>query len=453
MSGDDTMASVARQAGLVPTRGLRADPPELELRLVSTAEAFDALEPAWSALHQDCGARVFQSYEWLRTLWKHTGEQNPRRTLHIIVLAEAGRVVCIAPFQIEVVPVFGPIALRRLEFLGTGLSDYLDVLTVKGLEERCFDRVASQLATRSPAFDVISLCDIPNDSPVHERLHQALRRHGFDGAAFVSEQCPQTLLKATWKETLDAFEGQGKHLRERKKALAQLQQRFRAELEVCRNEQELSRDVEAFMELHQRRWTSSGQKGVYAEPEVAAFQREVARRFFERGWLHLSFLRVNGTRVSAHCSFRHEGVLSVYLTGSGEAGEATKYSPGLAHHWLCMEDLIPQGVVVYDFLRGIEPYKYKCGAVDVPNWTLQLFCGRARLARVKHAAALLRASLDRRMEKERLAFDHQRKTHGVLTTGMARYLWGRVQVTLRDGLTKVRAPEKSLTAAGRDRPP
>jgi CelD/BcsL family acetyltransferase involved in cellulose biosynthesis len=420
--------------------------PDLELRVVSTTADLDALQPAWSTLHEDCGARVFQSYEWLRTLWKHLGEQDPRRTLQVMVLSEAGRVVCIAPFQIEEVPALGPLALRRLEFLGTGLSDYLDILTLRGLEDRCFDRIASHLAARSAAFDVISLCDIPDDSPVHARLHQALRRHGFEGTAFVSEQCPQTALKATWQETLAAFEGRGKHLRERKKAFAQLQQRFRVELEVCRDEEGLSRDVEDFMEMHQRRWTSSGQKGVYAEPAVAAFQLEVARRFFGRGWLHLSFLRVDGARVSAHCSFRHGSLLTVYLTGTGEAGEATKFSPGLAHHWLCMEDLIPQGVVVYDFLRGTEPYKYKCGAVDVPNWTLQLFRGRARLARAKHAVALLRASLARRLEKERLAFDHHRRTLGLLSAGMARYLWGRIRVTMRDGLTKLRAPEKSLTA-------
>jgi len=424
--------------------------PALELRLVSTAADLEALEPAWSALHQECGARVFQSFEWLRTLWKHLGEHDPRRRLHVVVLAEAGRVVCIAPFQIERVPALGPLALRRLEFLGTGLTDYLDVLTVKGLEDRCFDRIASHLAAKPAAFDVISLCDIPDGSPTHAGLFEALRQHGFEGTAFISEQCPQTALKATWQETLAGFEGRGKHLRERKKAFAQLQQRFKVTLEVCQKEEELAHDVEDFVQMHQRRWTASGQKGVYAEPAVAAFQLEVAQRFFARGWLHLSFLRVDGARLSALCSFRHGDLLTVYLTGFGEAGEAAKLSPGLAHHWLCMEELIPQGVAVYDFLRGTEPYKYKCGAVDVPNWTLQLFRGQARLARRKHAVALLRASLARRLEKERLAFDHQRKSHGLFSAGMARYLWGRFLLTLRDGLTKLRAPEKSLTAAERE---
>jgi CelD/BcsL family acetyltransferase involved in cellulose biosynthesis len=447
-----TSVSETPQAGASPPRGPRAEPPALELRLVSTEEALDALEPAWSTLHQESGARVFQSFEWLRTHWKHLGEHDPRRKLHVIVLAEGDRVVCIAPLQVEVVPTLGPIKLRRLEFLGTGLTDYLDVLTARGFEERCFEQIASHLAARPAAFDVIALCDIPDASLTHAGLLQALRRHGFEGTAFVSEQCPQTVLKATWKETLDAFEGRGKHLRERKKAFAQLQQRFKVELEVCRNEEDLARDVQEFMEMHQRRWTSVGQKGVYAEPATVTFQLEVARRFFSRGWLHLSFLRVDGARHSVLCSFKHGGLLTVYLTGFGEAGAATKYSPGLAHHWLCMEDLIPQGVEVYDFLRGTEPYKYKCGAVDVPNWTLQLFRGGDRLARAKQAIALLRASLARRLDKERLAFEHQRQIHRLLSAGMARYLWGRVHLTVRDGWTKLRSPEKSLTVGRATRP-
>jgi CelD/BcsL family acetyltransferase involved in cellulose biosynthesis len=416
----------------------------LDLRLVSMTADLDALQPAWSSLHQECGAIVFQSYEWQRTWWKHLGEPDPGRELHVIVLTEAGRVICIAPLQVERVPALGPLRLRRLGFMGGVLTDYLDVLIAKGFEDRCFDRIAAHLAAGPVPFDVISLGDIPDASPTRAGLLQALRRHGFEGDAFVSEQCPRTQLLATWKETLASFDGN--HRRQLNKRCRQLQERFKVELEVCRREEDLAGDVQAFIQMHQHRWTSIGRKGVYAEPAVAAFQTEVSRLFFGRGWLYLSFLRVDGARISALCSFKHRDELAYYLNGTGEAGEAWKLSPGLVQHCLCMEDLVPQGVRVYDFLRGTERYKYECGAADVPNWTLQLFRGEARLARVRNAVALLRESLARRLDQERLAFDHQRKTHGLLSAEMVRHLWGRIRVTVRDGVTKLRAPEKSLTA-------
>jgi CelD/BcsL family acetyltransferase involved in cellulose biosynthesis len=416
----------------------------LDLRLVSTAEAFDALQPAWSALHQESGASVFQSYEWQRAWWRHLGEPHPDRELHVIVLEVSGRLVGIAPLQVELVPGLGPLRLRRIGFLGGVLTDHLDVLIATGFEDRCFDRIAAHLAARPVPFDVISLGDIPDASPTRPGLLQALRRHGFEGEAFVSEQCPRTQLLASWKETLASFDGN--HRRQLSKRCRQLQERFKVELEICRREEHLADDVEAFIQMHQHRWTSIGRKGVYADPAVAAFQAEVSRLFFGRGWLYLSFLRVDGVRISALCGFKYRDELAYYLNGTGEAGEAWKYSPGLVQHCLCMEDLIPQGVRVYDFLRGTERYKYECGAADVPNWTLQAFRGGARLARARNAVALLRESLARRLEQERLAFDHQRRSHGLLSAEMARHLWGRIHVTFRDGLTKLRTPEKSLTA-------
>ena len=125
---------------------------------------------------------------------------------------------------------------------------------------------------------------------------------------------------------------------------------------------------------------------------------------------------------------------------------------GLVQHRLCMEDLISQGVRTYDFLRGTERYKYELGAVDVPNWTLQVFRDGARLARIKNTLALLRESLQRRADQERLAFAHQRKTHGLLSVGMVRHLWSRLHATARDGLAKLRAPEKALPAERTTRP-
>lgn len=420
--------------------------PALEVRVVGGAAGMDALETDWTALHQAAGAGVFQSFEWQRAWWRHLGEADRRRALHLVTLREGGRLVGVAPLQLERVPAIGPLRLRRLAFLGAPLTDYLDLLVLPGREEACCEALAAHLATLRGAADVLSLGDVPDASPARRPLLAALQRHGLQGQAFVSERCPRTALGETWQATLDAMAGQ--HRRQLAKRCRQLQEGFAVELEVCRRAEDLDGDVEAFMAMHQHRWTSVGRRGVYADPPVAAFQREVARRFFERGWLYLAFLKVDGARVSALCGFKHGGALAYYLNGTAEAGEARRFSPGLVHHCLCMQDLIPQGVRTYDFLRGTERYKYECGAVDVPNWTLQLFWGGGRLARARNAAALLREALGRRLEQERLAFAHERRVHGLLSRGLAAWLWRRAAATLRDGLTKLRAPERSLTAAG-----
>ncbi len=437
----DTFASsfLSRAPDAPAGVGSRAD---VELRVVRSTGELDALEPAWEALQEACGARVFQSFAWQRAWWRHLGERQPSRELLVLVATADDRVVAIAPLFVETLRPLGLLRLRRIAFLGTGLTDYLDVLVAQGFEGRSLERFAGYLAENGSRRDVVSLCDIPDASPTGALLVEALRRRGFTGAAFVSERCPRTHLKGTWQETLDSFEGG--HRRHLAKRVRQLSSAFKVELEIARNDETLARDVDEFMSMHQRRWSGIGKRGVYADAQVVEFQREIARAFFRRGWLFLAFLRVDGRRVAALCGFKHRGELAYYLGGVGDVGEVSRYSPGLVLHALCMQELIAEGVGIYDFLRGTERYKYACGAVDVPNWTILMF--RGELSKPAHAIALLQESLARRIGDERRAFAHQRRLHGLLSRQMAKYVGRRLFTTLRDGLKKLRSPEKSLSA-------
>jgi len=353
MGGERPPVGAAREEARIAAIGLgRA---KLDLKVVTSTAGLDALRSKWSDLHLRTGASVFQSYEWQRTWWAHFGENVTSRSLHIVVLEAEGEVVAIAPFVVEAIPIAPMLGLRRLVFLGTGMSDYLDLLVRTGLEAACCARIAAHLAQQGVSFDMLLLSDIPDRSATRSPLFEALCAHGFEGRTLVVEQCPRTLLKDTWKETLESFGG------------------------------------------------------------IA-------------------------------CNFRHRDEVSFYLSGLGNSGEALKYSPGLVLHCLCMEELIPQGVRVFDFLRGSVRYKYQFGAVDVPNWALLMFRSGARAAKAKNFVALLEESLRRRLERERIAFLHQRRTHGLVSAGLARHLWSRLPANWRDGLRKLRAPEKPLQA-------
>jgi len=415
----------------------------LQARVVSTSADFDALEADWSRLHDASGESVFQSYEWQRAWWRHLGEKDRARSLHVVVLTEGPELVAIAPLCLARVGIAPGVRLRRLEFLGAGLSDYLGVLVRQGHEEAAAEGLAAHLWS-DVAFDVLALTDLTDESPSRAPLFAALGRY-FEGAPFVAEQCPRAVLKATVSETLSAVPGP-----QRRTILAN-RRYLEAVLPVCleftRAEDTLAADVQDLMELHQTRWTGAARKGIYADEAVAAFQQEVARLFFRRGWLFLPFLRAGGTRVATYCGLLFRGSVSVYLTGMREVVVAgKKYAPGIVLHLMCMEEMIGRGVGVYDFLRGIEPYKYRLGGRDVPQWSVLMFRKGARIAKAKNVLALLEASAARRREQEWLAVQRLREAHGLFSATVARYLWGRLSATLRDGARKLRAPEKSLTA-------
>src|SRR5262244_253607 len=144
--------------------------PSLDLRVVSSTPELDALEPAWIRLHAESGGSPFQSFEWQRIWWKHMGEQVPARRLHVVVLSDGAEPVGIAPFVIESVRIAPLMRLRRLVFLGTGLSDQLQPIVRPGLEATACELLAAHLAAEARAFDLLSLVDIPEESRTREPL-------------------------------------------------------------------------------------------------------------------------------------------------------------------------------------------------------------------------------------------------------------------------------------------
>ena len=438
-----TLPAMPGEAGRSASPGRRTTP--IAARVVTSTEGLDALGPAWSALHEASRAGVFQSWEWQRTWWRHFGEADPKRRLLVVVL-EAGEEVCaIAPFFVEEVPVVPGFGLRRLSFIGSGLTDYLDVLVAKGEEQPSCEEIALCLDRQRKQYEVIWLRDLADGSRMRVPLLAALQRHGFEGHAFPSEQCPRLALQPSWKETLASFAG--KYRRKATGRIRKLNETHKVEFEISDKEADIVSDVDDFMAMHQHRFVQAGKKGVYAEAVVSDFQREIARSFFRRGWLRLAFLKVDGKRMASICGFAHRGEFAHYLSGMRESSEVARYSPGITLIFLCMEAMNLQGIRFYDFLRGTEPYKHEMGAVDVPNWSILMNHRGARLARIKNAVCFLGESLARRAGQERIAFNHHRARHGALSVDTARYVWTRVGVILRDGIKKLRAPAKSLTTA------
>jgi hypothetical protein len=124
-------------------------------------------------------------------------------------------------------------------------------------------------------------------------------------------------------------------------------------------------DLEAFIDLHQRRW---GADGLFPDTPGGAQSRVFFRRMFElfgpRGPLHLAFLTVGGTRIAAGISFETEDALLYY--NAGVDPDARELSPGVVMVERYVRRALERGLRRMDFLRGDESYKYEWGAVDEP---------------------------------------------------------------------------------------
>jgi CelD/BcsL family acetyltransferase involved in cellulose biosynthesis len=124
-------------------------------------------------------------------------------------------------------------------------------------------------------------------------------------------------------------------------------------------------DLDAFIDLHQKRW---GAEGLFPPTEGGAMSRRFFERLFEltapEGTLDLRFLTVGGRRVAAGVGF--DDGETMYYFNAGVEPEARELSPGVVMVERYMRTAISGGRRRLDFLRGDEPYKYEWGAVDEP---------------------------------------------------------------------------------------
>ena len=124
-------------------------------------------------------------------------------------------------------------------------------------------------------------------------------------------------------------------------------------------------DMEAFIELHQKRW---GADGLFPPTPGGAQSRVLFTRLFELfgfdGPLRLSFLMVGERRIAAGVHLETDDGILYY--NAGVDPDARELSPGVLLVYAYVERALATGKRQMDFLRGDESYKYEWGAVDEP---------------------------------------------------------------------------------------
>ncbi len=426
----------------MPSRNVANDKAGFSYRVVQTLEEFDAVKGEWSRIWENSSGTIFQTFEWLRTWWKFFGEPRKQNRLLLILILDGTSVRGIAPLFVERISIFGILSLRQLSFIGHGVSDYLDVLAEHGHEEGVIRGVVDALTALRSEFDVAVLQDFSDSSFFPRRLRDACMGQSFTGDLFEITQCPRTLLQGTWEETLASFSG--KHRKDIAYELRNVNRNFAVEFELTSSADDVANDMDQFIAMHQERWTHAGHQGVFEDSLQARFHKDVAITCFQRGWLFLAFLRLNGKRVAVNYGFHCRGRVMTYLNGMITEGETSKYSPGKILHLYSMQESVNRKCGVYDFMRGGERYKYALGAFDVPNWTLILYPGSRAFVGGKMKAHFLAQAVQRRLKKERTMFLHTVNRDGWFSRGMFNYLAEGMRRSTRDSIRKIKNPERNL---------
>lgn len=314
----------------------------------------EALGPEWEQLWRRCPeATPFQSAAWLIPWWKHLGQGE----LSVLTFRCEGRLSGLAPFCIQQGATSDQ---RRVVLLGTGMSDYLDMLVDPRHKQACLEATVKFLQEHQERWDQ---CDFQELRPGSNLLADAFGQH-WDVQTERQSICP-VLSFAAQADRFSQVIPASLH-----KKLQQYRRRSgrlsgaRIEPATAENLPEL---LEALLGLHAARWNARGQPGVLAQEPVQQFLREAAGGLLQLGLLRLYGWRVESRLQAVLYGLTHAGRALFYL--SGFAPELREFSPGTLLIGHSVERAFQERCREFDFLRGNEPYKYRWGAKD--QWTFR----------------------------------------------------------------------------------
>jgi len=368
----------------------------VEVQEVRGGDAIFTLRDEWDDLVTRCErATIFQTWEWNEAWWRtfHGGKR-----LRLLLFRQNGTLVGLAPFYIS--RHLGT-PLRRLAFVGTGASDYLDVLAPDEYAPDVCAAVMRHL-TSSRDFDLADLQQMRPTALLREAVERRLSAapNVPHLSLTAQEVCPCAVLPSSWEEFRARLSANMRaHLSRRGRQAA----KTFADLEMRRVEDaDLSEAMTALFDLHQKRWNARLLPGVLGTKKVQTFHHRIAERLQRRGWLRLYLLRATGRFVAALYCFRFRERFYYYLGG---------FDPTLSRHSLgtilmahAIREAIAEGCAVFDFLRGNEDYKYRWLPEAPMNHRLLL--GHPRSLR---SHALLRLNhLERYVERHAKAFAERR---------------------------------------------
>lgn len=301
----------------------------------------------------------FQHPAWLLPWWDVFGAGD----LHVLEIRSGGRLAGLAPLYLA----RSPEGSRELRLIGEGVSDYLDVLSMPAARRSVVRAIEREL-TRSAgewtccAFDHLRpgsvLLDVTAPPDVEDVTQD-------------DEPCPALALPASVEDLPGAIGSRlAKNIR---------YERRRAEQDGGIAIEQAAPDtiddlLTALFELHGRRWSARGERGVLAGSAVRAFHRAAAPALLAAGLLRMHVLRIGGRTAAIYYGMHAADRACFYLAGFDPAFASR--SPGTLATAAAVERAIEDGASVFDFLSGREAYKYQWRAIDRPRLIRRLVSRR-----------------------------------------------------------------------------
>ncbi len=327
----------------------------------------------WNRL---AGGVPFRETSWLGPWWNHFGKVLDLEP-YVLVARDAKAEICgILPLYLRHSKSQG----RTLSMIGDGqaCSDYVSLLASADDGEAVATAMAEFLADAADdsdhGWDFIDIDGVVEDDAVMIAFAKALSQRD----ALLHTQSRM----CTWFKPRDA--NWNEHLKHFKKTQRRKMRRWSERVEateelaltVSETSDNVHRDLDQLIEMHQRRWNEAGEPGTYADPRFCRFIHDATADFFRRGRLHLASLSFDEQRIAADLNFVG-GDRRMYCFSGGYDLDFANMEPGRILTVEAIKHMYREDLAGIDYLRGDEPYKKRMAAtakrilnvrVAAPTW-------------------------------------------------------------------------------------
>ncbi|MCE1195428.1 GNAT family N-acetyltransferase [bacterium] len=300
---------------------------------------------AWRALEKEADFYPFQTYAWLETWFGTIGAAHGWSPAILLLERADGKGRALLPLGIA-----RKTGLRRLSWLGEGVSDYCGALVAPAGSFSAADLLAAirRLAARKGCH-IIDLDRNPADFPsganplvgkgfrlLHYKAHSTAVPDDMEG--FLAD-------RFTSKERYNL-----------RRAAKRLEEAGRLRFAEAGDEAGRADLTDRMIALKRERYRAIGAIDNFADPSFAEFYRAAARRS-DLG-VHISALYLDETAIALHWGLRADPIM-YYLMPAFAAGAYERYSPGAVFLREFVEQCGREGLERLDFTIGDEEYKDK----------------------------------------------------------------------------------------------
>jgi len=296
----------------------------------------------WDALWRDCpGTSVFQHRGWLGAWWAAYGTPN---NLRVVLVREEGRLVAAAPLYLRKRGL-----LRVLTCVGTGISDYGDVLiarTGEGTLAQRRDRLAEGIAVLGFAVDLREVASGSCAADLAEHWPHRVRT------------TPDSIcLTVPAKPYDDLVTLLPKHTRSRVRAKTRKIDEAGLRAEPVARDQ-VRDGVHGLLRFHRAQWDGRGVNPEHLTTRFAEHLANAATALAADDCARLIRYVLDGEIVGYNLLLSDSNSVSGYLAGV-QPELRTRFDIAILLMRISLDEAAGRGASVFSMLRGVEPYKLR----------------------------------------------------------------------------------------------